>query len=489
MTITRDYVVVNLAAPDMSRLAFVASLDGTPAATTAYEAYNRIWERRGSHAFCRSVYTHESSDGTKGIYVKYQTHSPGNTRSVRNGRGTVFSSNVVQTINGVDVPPSNQGEYARYPTEPDGWDDLIWRITDPEYVYAQEGRTTIGTVIPRFAPKTDNNDPERYIAAVVAQMNQLVEDAPVPPPPSRVIRVALSSGHHNTSGGNALEIKQTGPLTVAIARACRNRGFDVRVVQGHDGLDMFPGSLSDVAKTVVNWDATWPVDVFLETHTEGAGGARGAFAIYPDWSPDIDTDVRDTLGPHIAQLLTLYTGMPQRRIGNVLGVMSERQTGVGSQGNRLGVFRVTEPIRDHCTRLIVEFGAHDNAADLAIFNAPGFLDKAAAAVADAIASFYGVTEPQPPPSDEFWLPGAKFPFVRGFAGYVQRIGAIVYPPNPALGALSHFGLPMEAEYEGIDGNAYQRTERYVLQWQPGVAPPFDIIGLIRGHKIPERKAA
>jgi hypothetical protein len=451
MTITADSVVVDLAAPDMSRGKFVASLDGTPARFDADISYDRILARRGSHAFCRSIFTHESSDGTQGICKKYDTKSPGNTRSSRNGKGHVITT--------------EKGPYTKYDHWDEGFDDVAWRISDPSYVYAQEGRRTIRQIIERFAPSSDGNAPAQYVNAVVAQMNTLVEEAPVPSPPTnRPLHVALSAGHHNTSGGNALEVQQTGPLTVAIANACRARGFDVRVVQGNDGMDMYPGGLADVAAQVVRWDREgWTVDVFLEAHTEGAGGARGAFSIYPDWSGDLDVDVRDKIGPDIVNRLQASTEMPIRNIGPPnapQGSMSERQTQVGSEGSRLGVFRVTEPLKVHASRLITEFGAHDNAADLAIFNSPGFLDHAGNAVADAFVAFYGSEQPQPPAAD---------PNSRQFS---TGHWIINIPEAPMLmffdgnGGIDRLGLPLAGMRQDEDGVYRQLLENCEVESWP-----------------------
>jgi hypothetical protein len=477
MVVTDSTVVVNVEPRDISPETFrnVQAARNSPATSHAHAGYQVVANNRVSIAFALAVFGHESQYATDpgAIVVKHQTNNPGNCRSPRLNA----SWPVIDTA---------RGPFVDYPSWEDGWSDLAFRLVDPNYVYVKEGRRTIRQIIERFAPAEDGNAPEHYITAVVEDMNRWIENAPTNPMPARPIHVALSAGHHNTSGGNATEIKQTGPLTVAIAKACRARGMDVRVIQSDDGMGNFPGSLSAAAAQVVEWDRSgWTVDVFLENHTEGSSGTRGAFAIYPDWSPDIDGDVRDVIGPAIVKRLQASTGMPIRRIGAAVGVMSERQTGVGAQGDRLGVFRVTESLRDHTTRMIVEFGAHDNNADLAIFNAPGFLDAAGRAVADSFADFYDVPPPAPV-VDEFWVPGASYPYVLGFAGHVRRIGAAV-SSDAALGALAVFGLPQEHEYAAVDGCSYQRTERYVLQWQPGVQPPFDITGLHRGAKIPEKK--
>jgi len=74
-------------------------------------------------------------------------------------------------------------------------------------------------------------------------------------------------------------------------------------------------------------------------------------------------------------------------------VLSERATGVGLSGYRLGIFGQTAAIRATCTRLIVEYGSHDVTADLAIIDAPGFYIKAGWATALAFAEFLWLPPP------------------------------------------------------------------------------------------------
>lgn len=202
-------------------------------------------------------------------------------------------------------------------------------------------------------------------------------------------RIALAAGHHNRDGGNALEYAQTGKLCYAVAVACRALGMEVRSFTPGDGLGTRADGIWDLAREVVAAARDgWRPDIFLEAHTEGAGPtARGVFAIYPDWGDDVDVDVRDRLGPAAARAIAAATGLPVR--GD--GVLSERATGVGLTGYRLGIFGQTVPIKATCTRLIIEYGSHDSAADLALINAPGFYNKAGRATAQAFAEFLGVS--------------------------------------------------------------------------------------------------
>lgn len=239
-------------------------------------------------------------------------------------------------------------------------------------------------------------DPD-YADSIVRAAN-LIQAQPGGQPMAPLI--ALSSGHHNRQSGDAEEIKETGQLTPAIAAACRAAGLDVVVLTPDDGRGTSPDSLDTIAaRTPAN------AAIYMETHTEA--GPRGVFVIYPDWGDDVDTDVRDRLGPAIAQAVSKATGLPIR--GN--GTMSERETGVGAGGDRLGVFRATAGLRASTTRMIIEFGSHTQSADLAIINAPGFYQKAAGAVAGAFADYLGVTVPvqtaaQPPASEGYTPPAS-----------------------------------------------------------------------------------
>lgn len=308
------------------------------------------------------------------------------------------------------------------------------------------------------------------------------------PPMARPI-IALAAGHHNTNRGGAVgEYERVGPLTREIARQARaNGGFDVRVITPNDGMGDFVGGLQDVAREAVRLNA----DFFLEVHFEGVSNAavRGCFAIYPDWPPDTDIDVRDVFGVNVTQRIKVAPGIPLR--GN--GTMSEKSTGVGSQGFRLGAFSASESARATMTRTIIEYGTLTNAADRAIIDGPQFNERAAAATVAALLDFYGLAE-QPgggggggaPVEDTLTLNG--IPIVRGFRAHYLRIGAAVYPADPVIGGIAVFGYPLAAEYKTVAGSA-QRFERMTLQWFRDNPPPFDIIGVHRGAEDPEPVAA
>lgn len=213
-----------------------------------------------------------------------------------------------------------------------------------------------------------------------------------------MIKVALAAGHRNQDGGSEHEAAVTARLTKETARVMRAAGFDVRVVTPQDGEGRYPGGVSAVGAQVVRWarQDAWRADLFLEFHGQALGDpvVRGGFCIYPDAPGDVDADVRDKLGPAIADSIKAATGIPTRT------PLSEKATLVGMQGSRLGVFAATAPLKDTCTRLLVEAWTYTNPQDEAIAAKPDFPDKVALAVTRAVAQFYGVPiteEPMPAP--------------------------------------------------------------------------------------------
>lgn len=197
----------------------------------------------------------------------------------------------------------------------------------------------------------------------------------------------LAAGHHNQNGGDATEKAQTAEMCHALRVALTLRGATVRVVTPNGGYGIFSGTVYDVGARVVEWDRLgWRCDLFLETHTQGSPDPRerGAFFIYPDnQAGDVDTEVRDDLGPMLAEAIRAATGLPAGHHG----ILSEQQTQVGIDGDRLGIFVATESIKAHCTRIIAEVGAHTSPEDMAIIGVRGFYEQAAGAMADAIAAW------------------------------------------------------------------------------------------------------
>lgn len=314
-----------------------------------------------------------------------------------------------------------------------------------------------------------------YPVRILIKANDML--AMMPQKGGTTLRLALTSGHHNSDGGDALEIVETGQLVEAIYREAKARNIDVRVItpDGPDadtdpGDGQFPGGLWDAARKVVEFaNAGWKADVFLECHTQGGGG-RGVFGIYPDWQPadgsayDLDEHARDNLIPAITSRVDILSDLGLWTDG----VMSEKQTGVGGQGFRLGIFRATEPVRSFCTRLIIEFGAHDN-ADEAIIRSAGFYAKAATAVVNGLFASFGATDPAPQSEPErvrhFGETGCDLTL--GFLTFFETIEPIkVFNDVPLVFLV--LGYPIENERgvtlkEGQAGSI-QRFERGWLLW-------------------------
>lgn len=97
----------------------------------------------------------ESKLATTGIVAAYRTRNMGNVRSPE----VPGAATIVQTP---------RGPFASYPTWAAGARDWAARLTGPKY--AGRGLTTLRTVIPVYAPGADSNDPESYIAAVLARI-------------------------------------------------------------------------------------------------------------------------------------------------------------------------------------------------------------------------------------------------------------------------------------------------------------------------------
>lgn len=377
--VDRNTPVVGLYMPDLSLASFTAILEAasSPALIEAAQCYDEIIKQGVSPAFILACFNQESAFGTTGFAAA--NRSPGNTKSVRPGN----FGNPVDTV---------KGKFIRYPTWRAGFKDLVTRFTDPNFDYVKAGATTIGEIIPILSPAKDGNQPEKvYIPNVIKWMNAWIDAAGREGTQTKMkLKIALSAGHHNTDGGSPVEHAITGPLCREYARFFRSQGHDVRVITPDDGMGNSNYGLQEVAQQVVNWaSAGWVVDVYLETHTQGLSdtSVRGCFAIYPDWGSDIDLAVRNALGQRICNAISLATGIPVYQGG----VMSEKATGVGLGGDRLGIFYRTASIGSKTTRLIVEHGAHTNPQDRAILQNGAMQTKIAQAAAGAIITYFGDT--------------------------------------------------------------------------------------------------
>lgn len=236
-----------------------------------------------------------------------------------------------------------------------GWAGKVKKLYELEQKWAYTNAETYN--------KTALN--KRYGAKIADAANSLVEYTTEEWSISD-LKIAIGAGHHNTSGGNSTEYKITAGLTELYYKFFKMNGVDVRCItpDGPDADDLpgdgdYTGTLYDAAYQVTKWyNEGWMADVFFEVHTEGAG-VPGTFGIFPDWGTDVDGDARDFFIPRVVNAITKIPNFVKRNTG----VMSEKQTGVGISGYRLGVFRATEAIASHTTRFIIEHAAHDIPAE------------------------------------------------------------------------------------------------------------------------------
>jgi hypothetical protein len=161
---------------------------------------------------------------------------------------------------------------------------------------------------------------------------------------------------------------------------------------------MHPGYGSDGPDEVATiWHPTWHVDIFHEIHAQGSPNRneRGAFVIYPDGagldsdpfppSDDRDRDV-ERHGRTMAGILARATGLSVGQGGT--GIMSEQQTKVGLDGDRLGVFGATSTramVSESC-RFISEVGCYTNPVDRLIMSGAEFPRSEAAGILAAYAA-------------------------------------------------------------------------------------------------------
>lgn len=226
-------------------------------------------------------------------------------------------------------------------------------------------------------------------------------------------RYIISAGHRNTDRGGAhREIDWTYPISVKLKDAIHRRGGKAWIIQEEDG-DNDPSfsigrGLQNVARLCVDLDrAVGGTDAYISMHYEGVSNTavRGFFAIFPD-SPQGGVDVRanNTLDYRLAQVLAKHvekTGMP-KRTGWVVepGVMSERQTGVGGQGYRLGEFVGTLGFRDRVPRLILEAGAITNPQDAKLLWDEAWQNKYVEAIVDGLEEVFGKFSGKPEPAPD-----------------------------------------------------------------------------------------
>lgn len=213
------------------------------------------------------------------------------------------------------------------------------------------------------------------------------------------LRIVITQGHRNTSGGNPAEAARTPAIANAITDALAKAGHEAICPQNDDGSrdNWFGGSLDGVARKVIAYHRARPVDLLLDIHIESdPASTPGVFVIVPDGTglktrtpytgPDrAGKESRDyRIGRAIAHAVARSTGLALRK-RTVLepDVMSERSTHVGADlGWRLAMFGYTAPARERMARIVLECG--NLTADARIINRPDFAAKVAEGIVTAL---------------------------------------------------------------------------------------------------------
>ncbi len=153
-----DQRVVGVA-PDISELTFIGALKaaGSPALSAGHAVYRYCVERGVSASFVLAMFSHESGMGKAGTATI--THSWGNTRMPTHGG--------VTPVRMTTAGEARSGQFPVFRDWIDGGIATVARFVD----YAPyAGKTTVGQIIPTWAPNSDGNDSAAYVRGVVAQM-------------------------------------------------------------------------------------------------------------------------------------------------------------------------------------------------------------------------------------------------------------------------------------------------------------------------------
>lgn len=333
--------------------------------------------------------------------------------AVESRYGTEFERNHYSNRNALNLRIRGQEPFQGFTTWTLGVAEWRARVTDPRYAYRDT--VTVADLVAIYAPSSDGNDTAAYVATVERLVGSWPREVKMSAPASTMPAIVITAGHRSDADtGNPAEKARTPMMARAYKSAFEAAGFPVYYWQSIDGdgrPDQSPGGLDGVGRGVGRLMASIAgPSILFDLHFEGAA-ARGVFAIVPDvtglrtavsgGAPADDTWARNGDDVSLARLVSKYisdaTGLPLRATTEP-GVMSERVTGVGSQGWRLGMFAYTASVRTRSPRLVVEHGNLSSAADLKIIDSPGFADKCAAAALRAVRERYQVSPVPPTPT-------------------------------------------------------------------------------------------
>lgn len=306
-------------------------------------------------------------------------------------------------VNGTDLPDdweySIEYPYSFAPNPAPRW-----------YKTVAAGRAGTATVIDDLSGTWAAD--KSYGTKIATKLNQLLDATQESPMATH--RYVLSAGHRNTNGGGARnEINWTYPSVVALKAAIEARGGKAIIVHQRDG-DSDPSfsvgrGLQNVAGLCVALaEANGPFDAYISSHYNG-GSSPGFHAIFPDAWSGVDTKANNPLDVRLARAMrdeVKATGTVKMLswTADSPGVMSERETGVGAQGYRLGEFVGTLGFRDTTARVIIEASSIDVASEAKFINDPFWVRNVySEAIVDALESVFGKFQstptPEPPPSN------------------------------------------------------------------------------------------
>lgn len=306
--------------------------------------------------------------------------------------------------------------------------------------------------------------------------------------PMAAPHIIVLSGHRSTGEvgtGAPGEREITDDMARAAVDELRRRGYEAAWWQRDLDNDSLPDQTQGNLTTVINgvrahlaaWRKANPdrLAVLLDFNFNGAespqhvlvADAAGLRSAYADGNVAADTMANNPLdvqlGSAIARAIvaqipgtTLYGGSGSPRTP---GVMSERTSGVGGTGWRLGVFGGTAIYRDWLVRLILETGGTND-----FRRYPNFAARVASAVADAIGDVMGEAGAPatggPPPVTEAttYVRAVKEILVRAAPDVTARVGfalapgevAAVIDPTPRAGSgLAWLDVRMEGRGTGF----------------------------------------
>jgi hypothetical protein len=147
------YVITHGPTLSADQINRILTYQHSSAAGIGQDIYNMSVKYGIDDAYVLVTFGHESGFGTEG--EAETTRSPGNLRCIANAK----------CVNTAGLPcQADQSCYAQFATWQQGFDALYLLLKGP--LYAGDGRIIPETIIPRFAPQSDNNDERAYIAAL-----------------------------------------------------------------------------------------------------------------------------------------------------------------------------------------------------------------------------------------------------------------------------------------------------------------------------------